>query len=93
LLPDRTLPIFDRGLSEPIHSEVLAPEVEDELASALEAIAIVHGGEVVESSAIATRNYQRQFVNIFDCESSLEGEVEWLRNRFPYSRFTLKEYM
>ena len=73
--------------------EIIAPQVEDELASALEAIAIVHGGEVVESSAVATRDYQRQFVNISDCESSLEGEIEWLRNKFPLSRFTLKEYM
>ncbi len=73
--------------------EVLAPQVEDELASALEALAVVHGGEVVESSAVATRNYQRQFVNISDCESSLDGELEWLRNKFPLYRFTLKEYM
>ncbi len=73
--------------------EVLAPHIEDQLASALEAIATIHGGAVVESSSVATRNYQRQFVNIFDCEGSLEGEVEWLRNKFPLSRFTLKEFM
>jgi hypothetical protein len=72
---------------------VIARHVEDELAGALEAIATVHGGAVVESSSLSTKNYQRQFVNIFDCESSLEGEVEWLRNRFPDTRFTLKEYM
>lgn len=72
--------------------EVIAPHVEDQLASALEAIATIHGGAVVESSEISTRRYQRQFVNIFDCERSLEGEVEWLRSKFPESRFTLKEY-
>jgi hypothetical protein len=31
-------------------------------------------------------------VNISDCESSLEKEVEWLRKKFPYTRFTLKEF-
>jgi hypothetical protein len=31
--------------------EVIAPHVEDELASALEAIATIHGGAVVESAA------------------------------------------
>ena len=73
--------------------EVIASGVEEELADALEAIAVVHGGAVVGSSAVSSRNYQRQFVNIFDCEGSLEGEVEWLRTKFPHSRFTLKEYM
>ena len=73
--------------------EVLALQVEDQLASALEAIATIHGGAVVESSSVTTRNYQRQFVNILDCEGSLEGEVEWLRSKFPEGRFTLKEYM
>jgi len=36
---------------------------------------------------------QRHYINIFDCESSLEGEVEWLRRTFPWVRFTLKELM
>jgi hypothetical protein len=71
--------------------EVIAPQGGDQLTSALDAIATVHGGAVVESSPAGP--YQRRFVNIFDCESSLEGEVEWLRSMFPQSRFTLKEYM
>jgi hypothetical protein len=73
--------------------EVLAPRFEDQLASALEAIAIIHGGAVVESSDAPTKNYHRQYVNIFDCERSLQQEVEWLRSRFPESRFTLKQFM
>ena len=72
--------------------EVIAPSVEDELASALDAIATVHGGAVV-GPKLSTGPYRRQFVNIFDCEDSLESEVDWLRNKFPHSRFTLKEYM
>ena len=71
--------------------EVVAPQGEDELVSALDAIAIVHGGAVV--GAFHMGPLRRRFVNIFDCEDSLEGEVEWLRNKFPHSRFTLKEYM
>lgn len=71
--------------------EVVAPSVEDELASALDALAVVHGGSVVGSAP--TGPYRRRFVNIFDCEDSLESEVQWLRNKFPHSRFTLKEYM
>jgi hypothetical protein len=73
--------------------EVVTNRVEDQLASALEAIATIHGGEVVESAGVSTRNYHRQFVNIFDCERSLAQEVEWLRRKFPESRFTLKELM
>ena len=64
----------------------------DLLASALDAIAIIHGGTVVDSSTSARAAYQRQYVNISDCESSLESEVEWLRRKFPYTRFTLKEF-
>jgi hypothetical protein len=67
--------------------EVIAPQAEDQLAAALEAIATIHGGAVVESSS------HRQYVNIFDCELSLAQEVEWLRNRFPETRFTVKEFM
>jgi len=65
---------------------------EDQLESALDAIAVVHGGMVVESSKASTKGYQRRYVNIFDCESSLEGEVAWLRSQFPYVRFTLREF-
>jgi hypothetical protein len=72
--------------------EVIAPHVEEQLASALEAIATIHGGAVVESEA-SSRHFQRQFVNILDCERSLQQEVEWLRQRFPESRFTLKQLM
>jgi hypothetical protein len=73
--------------------EVIAPHVEDQLASALEALATIHGGAVVESSEVSSKHYQRQFVNILDCERSLHQEVEWLRHKFPESRFTLKELM
>jgi hypothetical protein len=65
-------------------------ESADQLASALDAIALIHGGTVVDSSASAKAAYQ--YVNISDCESSLEKEVEWLRRKFPYTRFTLKEF-
>jgi hypothetical protein len=73
--------------------EVLAPHVEEQLASALEAIATIHGGAVVESSEASPRHFQRQFVNIVDCERSLQQEVEWLRQKFPDTRFTLKQFM
>ncbi len=65
---------------------------EEQLESALEAIATVHGGTVVESDQPSKRGHQRRFVNIFDCEKSLEGEVEWLRQKFPDVRFTLKQF-
>ena len=71
--------------------EVVAPRIEDDLLGVLEAIALIHGGAVVESSRVATRSYQRQYVNLADCESSLDGELEWLRSKFPTSRFTIKE--
>jgi hypothetical protein len=38
------------------------------------------------------RKARNEPMNISDCESSLEQEVEWLRRKFPYSRFTLKEF-
>lgn len=65
---------------------------DDQLAEALDSIATIHAGSVVESCDISTKAYQR-FVNVFNCESSLEREVEWLREKFPDSRFTLKEFM
>mgnify|MGYP004707858835 CR=1 FL=1 len=71
--------------------EVVAPQGADELVSALDAIAMVHGGAVVGSPSAGP--VRRRFVNIFDCEDSLEGEVEWLRSKFPDTRFTLKEFM
>ena len=64
---------------------------EEELVSVLDALATVHGGQVVESPGSAPRS--RHYVNIFDCETSLKDEVEWLRRRFPDIRFTLKEFM
>jgi hypothetical protein len=67
-------------------------ESADQLASALDAIALIHGGAVVDSSVSAKAAYQRQYVNISDCESSLEKEVEWLKRKFPHTRFTLKEF-
>ncbi len=65
---------------------------EDQLESALDAIPTVHGGMVVESSQISMKKFQRQYVNIFDCENSLEEEVKWLREKFPDARFTLKQF-
>ena len=66
---------------------------EEPLESALDAMATVHGGMVVGSAGNPTRSSQRHYVNIFDCEDSLEGEVQWLRRKFPHVRFTLKEFM
>ena len=43
--------------------EVVAPQGEDELVSALDAIAIVHGGAVVGSFHMGP--LRRRFVNIF----------------------------
>ena len=82
-----TLEVVERGPKGPF------PIDEEDLASALDAIATVHGGKVVESGGTPPRTPQRHYVNIFDCESSLEGEVEWLRRAFPGVRFTLKELM
>ena len=65
---------------------------EEQLESALDAIATVHGGMVVQSAEASTKSYLRQYVNILDCESSLEEEVQWLRKKFPDTRFTLKEF-
>jgi hypothetical protein len=68
-------------------------ESADELASALDIIATIRGGAVVESFGVSAQTFnQRQGVNIFDCESTLEKEVEWLRMKFPDTRFTLKEF-
>jgi hypothetical protein len=74
-------------------TEETQSDEEEQLESALDAIATVHGGMVVESAAPSPKSHQRQYVNIFDCESSLEEEVKWLRKKFPYTRFTLKEFM
>ncbi len=63
---------------------------EDQLQSALDAIATVHGGALVESP-VSAKGSKRSYVNIFDCESSLKDEVEWLRKKFPDIRFTLKD--
>ncbi len=65
-------------------------ESAEQLASALDALALIHGGTVVDSSVSAKAAFQ--YVNISDCESSLEKEVEWLRRKFPSTRFTLKEF-
>lgn len=82
-----TLEVVEPGPKAPL------PIDEEDLASALDAIATVHGGKVVDSGGNAQRAALRHYVNIFDCESSLEGEVEWLRKAFPGVRFTLKELM
>jgi hypothetical protein len=77
---------------EPVST--IAPNDDEELlVSALDAIATVHGGMVVEGSHSSRKGFQRHYVNIFDCESSLEDEVQWLRKKFPDIRFTLKEFM
>jgi len=81
--------------------EVVAPyengvpsEDADRLAFALESLAMIHGGKVVEpSDGAASPHFRRQFVNIYDCESSLASEVEWLKKQFPTTRFTLKQFM
>ena len=65
---------------------------ENQLETALDALATVHGGMVVESGDVYAGSRQRRFVNIFDCEKSLEREVEWLRRKFPDVRFTLKQF-
>ncbi len=41
------------------------PDDEDQLASALDAIAIVHGGMVVESAKASAKAYQRQYITLF----------------------------
>jgi len=77
--------------------EVIAPfvilgfrkENPELLASALDAIAAIYGG--VESSRVSKIRNRRQYVDIFDCEGSLEKQVEWLRKKFPTTRFILKE--
>ena len=78
--------------------EVIAPFVkdlpddDDELVSALNAIATVHGGMVVEPAKASANAYQRQYVTLSECEFSLEQGVEWLRKKFLRTRFTLKEF-
>jgi hypothetical protein len=80
--------------------EVVAPLVKhspsdegEQLVSALDAVATTHGGMVVDASTRASKKKrQRQYVNIFDCEDSLGREVEWLRKKFPDTRFTVKEF-
>jgi hypothetical protein len=83
---------FTLEIVEPVTKGPL-PADEEELASALDAIATVHGGKVVESAGRRRRTPHRVYVNIFDCESSLEREVAWLSKRFPEVRFTLKQLM
>jgi hypothetical protein len=81
--------------------QVLAPysrgdmsENANRLSFALESLAVIHGGKVVEpSDASAQTAYHRQFVNIYDCESTLEKEVEWLKREFPQVQFALKQFM
>ncbi len=73
-------------------AEASSQDEKEELDSALDALATVHGGMVVGSAQKSGVSVQRQYVNIFDCESSLEGEVDWLRKRFPEIRFTLKQF-
>ncbi len=77
---------------QPVSPEI-PDDAEEELESALDAIATVHGGMVVGSARTSPTRIHRHFVNIFDCESSLEEEVQWLRMKFPDIRFTLKEFM
>lgn len=62
------------------------------LDSVLGIIARIHKGTIVESSDSSTKlSYQRKCVNILDCDNMLKREVEWLRKKFPDTRFTLKE--
>ena len=92
--PTQLISIFHGGIWVSRYTlEVIAPQVEDDLPGALEAIALIYGGAVVDSCEVSTRKLQRRFVNIADRESSLEGELEWLRGKFPRSRFMPKELM
>ena len=61
----------------------------NKLASALDIIATVHGGKVVEP-APSQSSHSLSCVNIIDCENSLERDVDWLREKFPDIRFVLK---
>jgi hypothetical protein len=65
---------------------------EEQLGDALDAIATIHGGMVVEGTPETGKGQVRQYVNISDCESSLKDEVEWLKKKFPDVRFALKEF-
>jgi hypothetical protein len=82
--------------------EVIAPfvkdpsgENEEQLSSALEAVATTHGGIVIveHSDALARLSSHRRYVNVVDCAGSFEKEVEWLRERFPDARFAVKELL
>jgi len=65
----------------------------DELDSMLGIIADIHGGIVLDSSDVPSQfAYQRHCVEILDCGNLLYREVEWLRRKFPFTRFTLKEF-
>ena len=81
-----TLEVLEPPAREYLHID------EEQLESALDAIATVHGGMIVKSTEAFTKGYKRSYVNIFDCESSLEKEVGWLRKKFPDVRFTLKDF-
>ena len=79
--------------------EVVSPVItaplsldEELLTDALDAIATIHGGVVVERAAEIGKGPLRQYVNIYDCESSLKDEVDWLRKKFPDVKFALKEF-
>jgi hypothetical protein len=61
------------------------------LTFALESLAMIHGGKLVESpDASVETGYRHRSVDILSCESSLESEVEWLRREFPDAKFTLR---
>lgn len=67
-------------------------EKADRLSFALESLAMIHGGKLVEPpGAPAEPSHHRQLVSIHNCESTLEKEVEWLRREFPETRFTLRQ--
>ena len=62
------------------------------LVFALDAIASIHGGKVLElTDALTNVSYHRQCVNLLDCENALGKELDWLRNEFPSVLFGLAE--
>ena len=54
------------------------------LVFALDAIASIHGGKVLEpTGALTNVSYHCQCVDPFDCEDSIGKELDWLRKEFP----------
>ncbi len=68
-------------------------DVTDQLDSVLGIIVTTHDGVPAEASGSSARfSYERRFVNLLDCDNLLEKELEWLKTKFPGTRFALTEY-